>query len=100
METTHTFTEGDIIYSVGKDGMYFLSKILKIDKFDDGEVWHQLMYNPVKELPEISKIKDLTVFAYHVPMAKPNELPGYLANFPLTEDDLEGYNVYVNQTQS
>lgn len=100
MDTVHTFTEGDIVYSVGTDGMYNVSKIIKIEKWEDGEVWHQMMYGPVKELPVIANMKNLPVFIYHVPRARPDALPTFLGNLPVTEDDLEGYNEYLNQTQS
>ncbi len=100
MGNTHKFIEGDVVYSIGTDGMYNLSKILKIDTSDDREVWHQLFYSPVKELPEISHISDLPVFIYHVPMVRPDEVPIYVSNLPVTEDDLEGYNEYLKQTQA
>lgn len=99
MDHLHTFVEGDILYTIGTSGMYILSKILKIEKREDGEVWHELMYGPVATLPKISEIKDLDISIYHVPRARPNELPLYLGNLPLTKDDLEGYNEYLKHTQ-
>ncbi len=99
MDIVHTFTEGDIVYSTGTDGVYIISKILKTERRDDGEIWHELLYKPVKSVPKMSEIQNLPVSIYHVPRARPNELPTFLGNLPVTEDDLEGYNEYLRQTQ-
>lgn len=100
MERDHLFAEGDIVYTIGTNGQYILSKILKIEKWEEGEVWHELIYSPVNTLPRISEVKDLVVSIYHVPRARPEELPTYLGNLSLTEDDMEGYNEYLKQIQS
>ena len=93
----HTFVAGDVIYSMGeKDGKYHLSKIVKVEKGEDGkEIWHRILYQPAEVLPDISGLSGLVIAVGHVPQVATPDKVQFLTNKPVTEGELEGYNEYV-----
>ena len=90
-----TLVEGDIFYT-NQDGEYHTYKLLKIEQ----DTFHVLGYEVAVQVPTAVKIPALKVQIYHFPIvssAFPNAT--VIANQPVTDEDLSGYNYYLELTQ-
>ena len=94
---TSDFLVGDIFYT-HIDSKYNLYKLLVIDT--DFECYHILSYFPLNNLPLITYIDKFAIFVYHCPFDKKVfKNATFLANKPITANDLIGYHEYLRQTQ-
>lgn len=92
------FNKGDIFYTVHKD-QYHVFKLLALDEALD--CCHVLCYEPVQALPAKDSLDQLSVMMYHTPIDRGGfSNPVWIANRPLTADDLIGYHEYIRQTQA
>ena len=96
-QTPYTsFEEGDVFYTE-KEKTYSLFKVLKYDsKF---ETLHVKGYEEVDKLPNQKELKSLSVMIHHFPVAKTGfEDPIFLFKTVVEEEDLEGYFLYIKET--
>lgn len=90
------FSAGDIFYTYF-DNEFHIYKLLKFDC--EFETYHILSYQPLKQLPQVSDIASLSIFAYHAPIDKNGfENPKLLAESKISASDLTGYHEYLRQT--
>lgn len=91
-----TFKAGDVFYTE-KEGQFSLFKLIKHDI--EYKTYHVKVYNSVDTLPTTEKLDQLTVLAYHAPIAENGfESPQLLCSSTLEEEDLTGYLEYIKQT--
>ncbi len=89
--------EGDI-FSVLMNGEYHLYKILKIEQPPgDDQVFHLLVYEPVKAAPMADDVDKLEVMAWHVPLASIGDAT-LVANRPVEPEEFKGYIEYLRLT--
>lgn len=96
---THIFAEGDIIYKKSSENTFYPYKILKIEIDPDGsKVWHLLNYNVVDHEPKIEDLRNFSILILHTPIEAFEDKAVYLTNEKVTEDELMGYKIYLQQT--
>jgi tetratricopeptide (TPR) repeat protein len=92
------FQEGDVFY-VQLEGKCHILKLLRHDAAL--ETYHVLSYEPVAQLPRASELEQLSIMAYHSPIAQGGFTnPKLLAKSKVTDDDLLGYREYIRQTDN
>lgn len=92
------FNKGDLFYTAHED-QYHVFKLLALDEALD--CCHVLCYEPVNELPAKESLDQLSVMIYHTPIDRAGfSGPVWIANRPLSADDLIGYHEYMRQTQA
>lgn len=92
------FNKGDVFYTVHED-QYHVFKLLALDEAHN--CCHVLCYEPVPGLPTKDILDQLSVMMYHTPIDSAGfSNPVWVANRPLSSDDLIGYHEYLRQTQA
>ncbi len=81
---------GDVLYH-SKDGKYHCLKILRIDEQD---TLHVCSYQTVNALPALEEVKNIPVFAMHLPIEDVSDCV-YYGNVAVEETELEGYHLYL-----
>jgi len=100
------FKEGDLYY-VQSNGWYRVFKILKVETVaPPGSppivVHHIMAFCPVANLPLAEDVPALQIAVWHLPVdaGSAGAERTYLANMPVTEEELEGYLEYRKQMLS
>ncbi|PCJ65630.1 MAG: hypothetical protein COA58_09500 [Bacteroidetes bacterium] len=95
-DKTKDLVAGGLYLSKNKDGNFEVSKILALDEF---AVHVRLYSEEFTEKPTDLNSADLKFMIGHVPMAKEGFLlgkPELLKIENISEDELEGYRMYLN----
>jgi len=91
--------EGDIGFTQLPDKKYYPFKILKIETWpDNSTVWHVLNYDLLDHEPTEIDVKTFKVRSWHAPIASFEKDAKFIANLPVTNDELKGYFEYLKQT--
>lgn len=90
-----SFVEGDIFYTV-YDQKFHLYKLLRSE--DEYGTYHVLGYVPLDELPSVERVHELDIAIHHFPIASDGfEGATFFSKSEVSEDDLMGYRVYLDQ---
>ena len=90
------FQEGDYIYyKEDENNRRSLYRVFKVLVFD-GFAYHVTIYEPVKQEPCKKDVESLKVLIMHVPIGPSIEEKAFVfCHKPVTEDEKEGYYVYL-----
>ena len=91
-----SFKEGDLLYTES-EGKYHICKLLKID--NDFDAFHVLAFEDTTSLPKPSEIANIKIQIHHFPIAQSGLKDSkFLFNKAVSDDDLQGYFLYLQQT--
>lgn len=92
------FNEGDVFYTE-KNDQYQIYKLLRIDT--ETNTFHVKTYAETSEIPKLDELHNVKVKIHHFPInGNGFSQPKLIGNQTVSEDDLEGYFVYIKSTQN
>lgn len=91
---------GDIILTQRETGEWAATKILAVDAWPDGDVFHCLCYKATPEKPTPDGVGSLEVLVYHAPIAAEGfrQRAEVLCSTPITNDERRGFFEYLKMT--